>query len=255
MVAMPTLFVSHGSPMMPLEDIPAKRFLAGLATTLPRPTAILSVSAHWETETPEVSAVAQPETIHDFYGFPPALYALQYPAPGAPALAQRVAELTGAAIDPIRGLDHGAWTPLLLAYPDADVPVTQVSIQPHAGPAHQYALGEALRPLRDEGVLIVASGGISHNLREWFRGAPGSGPRPWMSEFTEWMAEHLETRDDEAVIDYRQRAPHAAQNHPRDEHFQPLHVALGAATPGVAGKRIHQSHDMFGVPMDTYMFA
>jgi len=254
MVAMPTLFVSHGSPMMPLENIPAKHFLEGLAANLPRPKAILSVSAHWETETPEVSAAPRPETIHDFFGFPAELYALQYPAPGAPDLAKRVAELTGAKIDADRGLDHGAWTPLLLAYPDADVPVTQVSIQPHAGPAHQYALGEALKPLREEGVLIVASGGISHNLREWFRGAPGSGPRPWMLEFTEWMAEHLEARDDEAVIDYRRQAPQAQMNHPRDEHFQPLHVALGASAGGT-GKRIHRSHDMFGVPMDTYLFA
>jgi 4,5-DOPA dioxygenase extradiol len=161
MSALPALFISHGAPTLPLEDSPARRFIEGLGNDLPKPRAILAVSAHWETARPTVSAVERPETIHDFSGFPQALYRLRYPAPGAPDLAQRVVGLLGAKrivadIDRTRGLDHGAWTPLILMYPQADIPVTQLSIQPDQGPEYHWRIGEALRPLRDEGVLVVA---------------------------------------------------------------------------------------------------
>lgn len=255
----PALFVSHGSPTMPLEKSAANDFLRGLGATLGRPEAILMVSAHWDTERPAVSGAQQPETIHDFYGFPPELYRLRYPAPGAPRLARRVAGLLGGQgyevdIDPERGLDHGAWTPLILAYPEADIPVTQFSIQSHLGPAHHVKIGEALRPLRDEGVLIFASGGATHNLRELSRQRGNPVPQQWTAEFNEWLAEALLARRTAEVVDYRARAPHAARNHPTDEHLIPLYVALGAGAPGGTTQRLHSSIDSGVISMDAYRF-
>ena len=151
-MSMPTVFVSHGSPMLYLEkDVPARAFLASLGKQVPRPKAILAVSAHWNTEQPSVSLAARPETIHDFYGFPEALYRLRYDAPGAPELAERVAELTGAQRDPGYGLDHGAWVPAMLGWPEADIPIFQLSVQPYMTPAHHIALGRKLASLREEG--------------------------------------------------------------------------------------------------------
>ncbi|MDF1750273.1 MAG: class III extradiol ring-cleavage dioxygenase, partial [Alphaproteobacteria bacterium] len=172
--ALPALFVSHGPPTLPFEDIPARDFLSTLGDHLPRPKAILAVSAHWETDIPSVTMRGTQTTVHDFYGFPESLYQMRYDAPGAPDLALQVQDLlkqagftsTG---DPERGLDHGAWTPLTLIYHDADIPVIQLSIQTELGAAHHLALGQALAPLRDQGVLIFASGNITHNLRAWAR--------------------------------------------------------------------------------------
>src|ERR1700747_2482096 len=171
---LPSLFLAPGGPPLPPTATAARSFLNGLGGRLPRPRAILVVSAHWETESPVVSAVERNDTIHDFYGFPRPLYELTYPAPGAPSLAVQVAELLRAAglscgIDKARGLDHGAWVPLLLMYPGADIPVLQLSIQPHLGPAHHLSMGRALERLRDEGVLIIGSGSLTHDLSE-FRG-------------------------------------------------------------------------------------
>jgi 4,5-DOPA dioxygenase extradiol len=244
---------------MPLEKSAANDFLRGLGTTLGRPNAILMVSAHWDTERPAVSAVERPETIHDFYGFPPELYRLRYPAPGAPQLAQKVAGLLKkndlpADIDPGRGLDHGAWTPLFLMYPEADIPVTQFSIQSYLGPAHHVRLGEALRPLRDEGVLIFASGGATHNLRELSRQRGNPVPQPWTAEFNEWLADALQVRRMDDLVDYRARAPHAVRNHPTDEHLIPLYVALGAGDPGGKTQRLHSSIDSGVISMDAYRF-
>ena len=255
----PALFVSHGSPTLPLERGPAVDFLRGLGDQLGRPKAILSVSAHWDTEHPAVSAVERPETIYDFYGFPPELYRIRYPAPGAPQLAGRVAGLLEGKglkteIDPGRGLDHGAWTSLYLAYPKADIPVTQLSIQSHLGPAHHVKLGEALRPLRDEGVLIMASGGATHNLGElrFHRGNPN--PQAWTAEFNEWLADALAGQRRDDLLDYRRRAPHAVRNHPTDEHLIPLYVALGAGSPGAAPRRLHSSISSGVISMDAYRF-
>lgn len=255
----PALFVSHGSPTMPLEKSAANDFLRGLGSALGRPNAILMVSAHWDTERPAVSAAERPETIHDFYGFPPELYRLRYPAPGAPQLAERVAGLMKqnglrADIDPGRGLDHGAWTPLILMYPEADIPVTQFSIQSRLGPAHHVRLGEALRPLRDEGVLIFASGGATHNLRELSRQRGNPVPQAWTAEFNEWLATALQSRRMEDLVDYRARAPHAVRNHPTDEHLIPLFVALGAGDPGGKTQRLHSSIDSGVISMDAYRF-
>jgi 4,5-DOPA dioxygenase extradiol len=255
----PALFVSHGSPTLPLEKSAATDFLRRLGSSLGRPEAILMVSAHWDTERPAVSGAERPETIYDFYGFPPELYRLQYPAPGAPKLAQRVASLLGEQgfstdIDPDRGLDHGAWTPLILAYPQADIPVTQLSIQSHLGPVHHVRLGEALRPLRDEGVLIIASGGATHNLRELSRQRGNPVPQQWAAEFNDWLAGALQSRRTDDLVNYRGHAPQAVRNHPTDEHLIPLFVALGAGDPGGTTQRLHSSIESGVISMDAYRF-
>lgn len=257
MKAMPSLFVSHGAPTLPLETSPARSFLAGLGAAIGRPRAILAVSAHWETDRPAVSAAARPETIHDFYGFPEALYRLRYPAPGAPQLAERVAGLLREEgmpvdIDPARGLDHGAWTPLLLMYPEADIPVTQLSVQTHLGPAYHLRLGEALRPLREEGVLILASGGVTHNLHE-FRAGGGRDAPAWVTEFNEWLAATVLAGRTSDLAAYRSKAPHGARNHPSEEHLLPLIVAAAAASQGEA-KRLHASYAYGVIGMDAYRF-
>lgn len=213
--------------------MPSREF-ATLSARLTRPRAILMLSAHWETDMPVASTADAPETIHDFYGFPRALYDLKYPAPGAPDVAREAAALLDAAgiatqTQP-HGLDHGAWVPLLLMYPQADVPVAQLSIQPHRDPAHHYAVGRALRPLADDGVLIVGSGQITHNLREADFGASPSDADPRVAQFTEWFEERLATRDIESLLDYRRRAPHATFMHPTDEHLLPVFASLGAAS-------------------------
>ncbi len=168
-MSMPSIFVSHGAPTLILSDAPARTFLAGLGQQIPRPTGIVAVSAHWDTDVPAVSVVRRPDTIHDFYGFPEALYQLRYAAPGAPQLAEKVAKLTGAAHDHHRGLDHGAWVPAMLGWPEADIPIFQLSVQPALSPAHHIALGRKLAPLREEGVLVMGSGSAIHNLRALVR--------------------------------------------------------------------------------------
>jgi 4,5-DOPA dioxygenase extradiol len=259
MSTFPALFVSHGAPTLPLEDSPARHFLEGLGKALPRPRAILAISAHWNTERPAVSLAKRPETIHDFHGFPKELYRLRYPAPGAPDMAGRAADLLEArgyrvTRDPDRGLDHGAWTPLILMYPEADIPVTQLSVQPEEGAAHHWSVGEALRPLRDADVLILGSGSATHNLGEFGRFRPGDPPAVWATQFGEWLAEVLETRRDPELVDYRKRAPNAERNHPTEEHLLPLFVAAGAATPGTPAKRIHSSYAYGVIGMDAYRF-
>ncbi|MCP5366982.1 MAG: dioxygenase [Hyphomicrobiales bacterium] len=234
--ALPSVFVSHGAPTFILEDGPARDFVAGLGAWIDarggRPRAILCASAHWETAAPAVSGAARPATVHDFYGFPDELYALRYPAPGAPEVADQASGLLaaagiGCAVDPGQGLDHGAWVPLMLMYPDADVPVAQVSLQVAGGPAAAWALGRALAPLRAQGVLVLGSGGAVHNLS---RIRYGGGEVPdWAADFGAWMAGRVEAGDTEALLAYRGRHPAGALAHPREEHLLPLHLALGAA--------------------------
>lgn len=255
----PAIFVSHGSPTLPLERGPAVDFLRGLGGALGRPEAILVVSAHWDTDRPAVSAAKKPETIYDFYGFPPPLYQLRYPAPGAPRLAGRVADLLEsgglvAQIDPDRGLDHGAWTSLFLMYPEANIPVTQLSIQSHLGPGHHVRLGETLGPLRDEGVLIFTSGGATHNLRELGHQRGNPNPQPWVVEFNEWLANAILSKRRDDLVGYRDRAPHAVRNHPTDEHLIPLFVALGAGGPDGTPQRLHTSISSGVISMDAYRF-
>lgn len=234
----PALFLSHGAPTLALDDDATAVFLAELGRRLPRPRAIVCASAHWLTASPAVGGATAPATIHDFGGFDPALSRLAYPAPGDPALAGRVAALLAdaglpAMVDARRGLDHGVWVPLARMFPAADIPVVPLALQPRRGAAHHLALGGALAPLRAEGVLVIGSGGASHNLMEL-----GAGEAPaWMSAFDAWLAETIARGDVDALLDWR-RAPHAARNHPTDEHLLPLFVALGAGGAG-PGARVH----------------
>jgi 4,5-DOPA dioxygenase extradiol len=259
---LPVVFVSHGSPMHALEagaTATGKAWTA-LGARLPRPRAILIASAHWETDRPELTGSARPETIHDFYGFPQPLYEIRYPAPGAPQIAERARAMLQAAgmqaaIDPARGLDHGAWTPLLYAYPKADVPVVQVSVQTPLGPRHHLALGAALAPLRAEGVLIVGSGHLTHNLRE-LRSVRETGvgqAQPYVAEFQEWVRACIEAHDYDRLADYRKLSPAGVRAHPSEEHFLPLFVALGAAGGQARAERF-VSHVEGGVlAMDAYV--
>jgi 4,5-DOPA dioxygenase extradiol len=248
----PSLFVSHGAPTLPFDPIPAREFLKGLGATLERPRGIVIATAHWETDAPAVAKVAVNGTIHDFHGFPQALYDLRYPAPGDAALSDRVAALIGASIDTGRGLDHGAWVPLLLMYPAHDIPVVQIAVQPHKGVSHHIALGRALAPLREEGVLVIGSGSFVHNLRALDRRGPDAPQPDWSKAFADWMDTAIKARDDEALIHYRERAPNAVQAHPEDEHLLPLFVAYGA---GGAATRLHDSHVYGSLRMDAYGFA
>ena len=257
MTKRPAIFVSHGSPMLMFEPVRARDFMAGLGNTLGRPAAVLSVSAHWETSEVRASTAKQPETIHDFGGFPQELYDVQYPAPGAPAIAdEAVGLLNAAGIEAEgqpRGLDHGAWVPLALMYPDADVPVAQLSVQPHQSPAHHIAVGRALAPLRDKDVLILASGSATHNLRTMEYGRHDSPPA-WAVAFDRWLGDALEAGDDAALRRYREQAPYARESHPRDEHLLPVFVAFGAGGAGVKGRRLHDSFTHGSLSMAAYAF-
>lgn len=240
--ALPTIFVSHGAPDLLLHPSPAREFLSELGRTLPVPRAVVCVSAHWTTNAPSVDSAAQPRTIHDFGGFPDELCRIRYPAPGAPDLARDVSDrLATAGVPAIvmeRGLDHGAWVPLRLMYPDAHVPIVQLALQPHLGAAHHHALGRALAKLRHENVLVLASGGATHNLGEL--GSGDVAPN-WVRAFDDWLVERAAAGDADALVDYRKRAPDARRNHPTEEHFLPLHVALGAAGEGARGTALHRS--------------
>ncbi|WJF90248.1 class III extradiol ring-cleavage dioxygenase [Paraburkholderia bonniea] len=234
MLPLPSLFLSHGAPTLPIDpSLPSAEF-ATLASSLPRPEAVLMLSAHWGTTEPVASISAQPKTIHDFNGFPRQLHEIQYPAPGAPDVARRAAVLLSdngilAHTQP-HGLDHGAWVPMLLMFPNADVPIAQLSIQPHLGAEHHFRMGRALRSLRNDGVMVIGSGQITHNLRAADFSAHRENADPRVVEFTDWFEARLAVRDIDALLDYRHRAPHATFMHPTDEHLLPVFTALGAAS-------------------------
>ena len=253
----PSLYISHGSPMLALEPGASGPALARLAATLPKPKAIVMVSAHWESSELLVSGNPQPETWHDFGGFPQALFAVQYPAPGNPQLAAEVVELLKAdslpaRIDSQRPFDHGVWVPLSLMYPQADIPVVQVSLPTRAGPALQTRVGHALASLREQGVLLIGSGSITHNLRELDWHAGPESVEPWAKAFRDWMIEKLEANDEAALLDYRQQAPNAVRNHPSDEHLLPLYFARAA---GGEFSVAHQGFTMGALGMDIYRFG
>lgn len=263
-MSLPTFFLSHGSPMLAVMETPAHHFLTEFGKTLPKPRAALVVSAHFETEAPVVVSDAHPDMIYDFRGFPQALYEIVYPAPGAAAIAAEVAERLKSAGVPIsiaehRGYDHGTWVPLSLVWPLADVPIVQLSIQPHRDAAWHFALGRALASLRDENILVIGTGAATHNLGLFFRNPNG---RPnlddpvvgWAAEFSDWIAQRAEAGDAPGLVDYRARAPHAELAHPEDDHFLPFFVALGAAGEGARGTRIHNSYEYGALAMDMYRF-
>lgn len=268
MTTLPTLYISHGSPMTALEPGAAGAFLQRLGPAIDaafgRPRAVLALSAHTLARQPVLLAAARHEAVYDFSGFPEALYRLRYDAPGAPDLATRVQGLlAGAGIAAQRidegGLDHGIWTPLRYMYPQADVPVLPLGFVPSWSPAQLHAFGHALAPLADEGVLIVGSGSLTHNLRMLF--GPGGRPdvdAPEIAEsaaFRTWVAEHAAAADWPALFDYRRQAPHAALMHPTDEHWLPWYPAGGAAGDGATGTRLHDSITYGCLGMDTYAFG
>jgi len=261
---LPSLFISHGSPDTVIANTAATDFMKRYAASLPRPKAIVVASAHFEVQ----GGVAtthdpKPETIHDFGGFAEELYQIRYPASGDPELAERIARELEAegfyarAVDG-RGFDHGTWVPLKLLYPDADIPVVQVSVDPSKGPEHHLRLGRALARLRAEDILVIGSGSFTHNLREAFT-ALRAGKREvdmpsWVSEFVRWMDEHIAAADEIALLRYRTMAPHARENHPTEEHLMPLYVAIGAAGPKWKAEKIHESHEFGVLSMDAFAF-
>lgn len=259
MQILPTLFISHGSPLHALDAGEAGAAWASLGRERSTPRAILVISAHWETGVPMVTGTSSPGTIHDFGGFPKELYAVHYSPPGSPALAQRTKALLresgfAAEIDPQRGLDHGAWVPLMQMYPQADVPVVQLSLVARGSPATHLAIGQALAPLAREGVLVIGSGHVTHNLGDWFRGRHADGAAPYATQFQRWVFEQLSTDRTDTLLNYRTAAPHALRAHPTEEHFMPLFVALGAAGASASVSRVHTS--MYGhvLAMDAYQF-
>jgi 4,5-DOPA dioxygenase extradiol len=237
MTRAPVLFVSHGAPTVALETGGLQEALQGFAGDLGRPRAIVVVSAHW-TASRDLGVTAAPRhrLVHDFYGFPRSLYELAWPAPGAPDLAARIAALLRAAglsatLDPARGLDHGAWVPLRLGWPAADVPVVQVAL-PEGEPADLLRMGAALAPLRDEGVLLVLSGGVVHNLGAVRFGPAAGAPDRWAVAFDGWVRDRVAALDAEGLARWREDAPEPWLAHPSPEHFDPVLVALGARLPG-----------------------
>jgi len=230
-----------------------------IATGLPRPRAIVVASAHWETSLPMITGGDRHDTIHDFSGFPAPLYQLRYDAPGAPAVATRIASLLRdagytPALNSCRGLDHGAWVPLRWMYPEADIPVLQLSVQTTLGPAHHLQLGEALSSLGDDAVLVIGSGHVTHNLRDWMTHRRDPAPLEYVSGFSEWLHDRLLAGDRDAVLGYRSAAPSAARAHPTEEHFLPLFVAWGAAGRDARPSRVYSAIEDGALSMDAYRF-
>ncbi len=233
---------------------------ASFTAQLPKPSAVLMVTAHWESNLPMLSGNDKPTMIYDFGGFPKELYKIVYPALGAPDIAAKASALLKSAgitagIDGGRGMDHGSWVPLLKMYPDAGVPVVQLSVQPAMNPRHHYEVGRALAPLTDEGVLIVGSGHLTHNLRDWMMSRSQGHRDAYAQQFQQWVYEHLTSHDIEALLHYREQAPDAIRAHPTEEHFLPLFVALGAAGDNAKVERIHEGFEGGALAMDAYRFG
>ncbi|MGF6889010.1 4,5-DOPA dioxygenase extradiol [Nocardia sp. GAS34] len=234
---MPVLYLSHGAP--PLADDPLwPGQLATWSAELPRPKAILVVSAHWEDAPVTLGATTTVPLVYDFWGFPDHYYTVRYPAPGAPELAAKIRALLGDSVHeaPERGLDHGAYVPLVEMFPDADIPVLQLSM-PTLDPVGLFELGRRLAPLREEGVLLIGSGFFTHNLREMTPGAAADEAPSWSREFDDWGRETLAAGDIDALLNFRHAAPAAQRAHPRIEHFAPLFVTLGAGESDLNSRR------------------
>lgn len=263
--ALPALFISHGSPMFAIEGGESGPALSRLGRRLKEQAeaglrGVVIMSPHWMARSPAVMSTSEPATWHDFGGFPPELYKLAYPAPGAPELAAEVGALLrdhGIAVqdDPKRPLDHGAWVPLMHLFPEADVPVVQVALPAGWGPAQVYAMGQALQPLRERGVLLVGTGSMTHNLSEFFGGQREAAP--YVVEFSRWVEAAVERGDLDALIDYQRQAPNAQRAHPSDDHFLPLFFALGAGGFGAGDQPVRPGYVtrevMYGIlAMDSF---
>lgn len=253
------VFISHGAPTLPLEDIPARNFLNNLGKKYKDFDAVLCISAHWETVKPKLNAVEINETIHDFYGFEPELYKIKYPAPGAPELAEHTHDLIKDAgisceLDFTRGLDHGAWIPMLLMFPEVKMPVFQLSIQKHLDPKKHMALGHAIGSLKDERVLILGSGGAVHPLG-YAPLRPGARTDDWAVEFNEWLKNAVLNGNVDSLIDYRNRSPYPERAHPYPDHFMPIITTMAAAGDGSRGKVIHDSWYWGDLGMGAYEFS
>lgn len=256
----PALFISHGSPMIALERDSAVVAWQRLAQQLERPTAIVIVSGHWESADAEITGAAQLPTIHDFGGFPAQLYRLQYPVHGAPDLAAQIVDLLMTAgfvakLDEQRGLDHGAWIPLREMYPQGDIPIVQLSLQTQHGPDYHYRLGRALAPLLAQNILVIGSGAITHNLRDWMQAMRGDhSALDYVPEFQQWIFSMLSKRDLEALLHYRSASVYGRRAHPTEEHLLPLFVALGAAGIDAQMTREYDSIANGALGMDAYRF-
>ena len=254
------LFVPHGSPMFALQPGAAGSAMNDVAARLTAPRAIVVVSPHWETAVPTVGTATRLETIHDFGGFDPRLFQIQYPATGCPEAAQQVVQALQAAGLPVqtdasRGLDHGAWVPLRQMFPDADVPVVPLSVQHHGGPQHAYRVGQALAPLAEQGFLIVASGNVTHNLRDWQIISMTGQPTPdYVQQFADWIHAQMIGGQADALLNYRQTQTAGSRAHPRDEHLLPLFTALGAAGPGAQPQAFYRGIYDHVITMDGYTF-
>lgn len=272
----PPLFLSHGAPNMALHDTPVRDFMRELGSKYQKPDAIIAVSAHFETKGTAVVSDSNPEMIYNFRGFEAELYEVKYPAKGNPGLAQEIIGLLQNAdihADEItkRGYDHGTWVPLSLVYPDADIPIVQVSIDPDASAEYHYKLGQALSSFPDRNIAIIGTGNITHNLPALF--SKGQDPeldaniKGYIAEFLEWFDIQLESNHLENLLNYRKAAPFAAENHPTDEHLLPIYVALGAANgnvpqkinaqikPQKKAKKIHASYNFDFLAMDAWEFG
>jgi 4,5-DOPA dioxygenase extradiol len=257
MTTAPSLFVSHGSPMFALEPGLLGPALQRIGRALPDLAAVVIVSPHWQTRGVRVAASPAPQTIHDFGGFPPPLYALQYTPPGAPELAGEVAAMLAnagfdVAIDTQRGLDHGAWVPMRYLKPDADVPVFQVSLPHDIDAAGALRLGRALAPLRSRGVLVLGSGSLTHNLYEFRQHIRDP---EYAQAFADWVADAVRRRDIDALVDYRARAPHGERAHPTEEHYLPLLVALGASGDDDTASLVEGGMTHGVLSMDSFGFG
>lgn len=251
------LFISHGGPDVLINESPARHVWQAHAASLPRPRGIVIMSAHYLALQPLIGSAPQWRTVHDFGGFPRELYQLNYPAHGDAALAQQVSDALGAAgiahqHDPADGMDHGTWVPLLMMYPQADIPVVTLSTLPRQDAAAHYRLGQALAGLAAQDILIIGSGSVTHNL--YALGAPGTPAQPWAQGFADWVAQRLQQGDVAGLLNWQADAPFGKQNHPTDEHLLPLFFALGAAN-GRPARSLHRGIEYASVTMDAWDFA
>lgn len=253
---LPALFVSHGAPSLLLENVAARDFLRGLGKLIDTPRAIVAISAHAQAKQTMLNQAARFEAFHDFYGFPAELYQQRYDVAGAPAVAARAVELLDAAgivhqAGADARIDHGFWCPLKLMYPAAEIPLVPLITNRALNDREYFELGRALRPLRAQGVLLLASGSATHNLREFGRYPLQAEPAGYAREFADWLQHKISGGDIEAVLDWQAAAPHALRNHPTPEHFRPLLWAMGA---GDAGQALHRSYTYGFMAMDAYRF-